>query len=33
MTFPAEGTALRMRHGTVVAVPTAIVDALTSRRE
>lgn len=33
MTFPDEGTAARMRHGTVIAVPTAIVDALRMRRE
>ena len=33
MTFPDEGTAVRMRHGTVIAVPTAIVDALRARRE
>jgi len=24
---------VRMRHGTVIAVPTAIVDALRARRE
>ena len=33
MSFPDEGTAVRMRHGTVIAVPTAIVDALRARRE
>ena len=33
MTFPDEGTEVRMRHGTVIAVPAAIVDALRSRRE
>jgi len=33
MTFPDEGTEVRMRHGTVIAVPIAIVDALRSRRE
>ena len=33
VTFPDEGTEVRMRHGTVIAVPIAIVDALRSRRE
>ena len=33
MTFPDEGTDVRMRHGTVIAVPAAIVDALRARRE
>ena len=33
MTFPDEGAAVRMRHGTVIAVPAAIVDALRARRE
>jgi hypothetical protein len=28
MSFPDEGTEVRMRHGTVIAVPPAIVDAL-----
>jgi hypothetical protein len=32
MTFPDEGTDVRMRHGTVIAVPAAIVDALRARR-
>lgn len=33
MSFPDEGTPVRMRHGTVIAVPPAIVDALKARRE
>jgi hypothetical protein len=33
MSFPDEGTPVRMRHGTVIAVPVAIVDALKARRE
>ena len=32
MTFPDEGTAVRMRHGTVIAVPAAIVEALRAAR-
>jgi hypothetical protein len=28
MRFPDEGTALRMRHGTVIKVPMALLDAL-----
>ena len=28
MSFPDEGTALRMRHGTVIAVPAEIVARL-----
>jgi hypothetical protein len=28
MTFPNEGTPVRMRHGTVIAVPTAMVERL-----
>ena len=33
MTFPDEGSDVRMRHGTVIAVPMAIVDALKAGRE
>jgi hypothetical protein len=33
MSFPDEATAVRMRHGTVIAVPMAIVDALKAGRE
>jgi len=32
MSFPDEGTPVRMRHGTVIAVPLAIVEALKTAR-
>jgi hypothetical protein len=33
MSFPDEGTDVRMRHGTVIAVPMAIVEALKARQD